>query len=264
MKTCSSLDHQTTGQLQIDHRTCRNTSKSDKNPERGDRADKVVSGIQGGSLLSRVRRTTASVAIVFSVILTTCLLGSSPASAFTGGGAASYADHWATTRNSNYPSFSEDCTNFVSQALHDSLGGQKPYVNNGADSTSVNNWWAQYSSIFGFSNSQTWSVADSFYNFMNFHGGVVAGRAGPNQSEQLATYTPANVVTGDILFYDWENNGSMDHVGIQVGIGNDPSAGLYGNYSDQHTNDHYHAFWSLLPYNEHWPTTAIVMMHVSS
>jgi hypothetical protein len=188
----------------------------------------------------------------------------SPALAYSGTSAAQYADaHW-NSRTDNYPEFGNDCTNFLSQALHDESGGGMAYVNQYGSATDDHNWWAAWKPQQGFRWSHSWSVAADFYRFLRLHspGGEPAGSA-RNLKDQQAKYTPDSVVTGDVLFYDWESDNSIDHVGIQVGYGQDPNSSYNGNYQDQHTTDRYHAFWSLLPYNSQWSTTTIYFMHVS-
>lgn len=65
----------------------------------------------------------------------------------------------------------------------------------------------------------------------------------------------SGIADGSLLFYDWEGDGVIDHVAIQVGRGTDPKSGLYGDYVDQHSTAttygaHFkHGFWSDLPYN---------------
>lgn len=58
-------------------------------------------------------------------------------------------------------------------------------------------------------------------------------------------------------------NGTKDHVAIQTGYGVDPTYGWTGNYVDAHTTNHYHAFWSLYPYNSQWRTTTIYLMTIA-
>jgi hypothetical protein len=107
-------------------------------------------------------------------------------------------------------------------------------------------------------------VAQDLYNFLilDYPGGYLEGSA-RSDAQQRAAFTPDAVVTGDLLFYDWDSNGSIDHVGIQTGWGVDPDSGWYGNYQDQHSNDRYHAFWSLRPYNSRWSSTTIIFMHIA-
>jgi hypothetical protein len=201
-----------------------------------------------------------------SLLVTASMVGAqSGASAYDGGSAAGYANTWWNSDNSNYASFSDDCTNYVSQSLHDPSGGRFSYVG-GSSTTDDYQWWMHYNSFLdNFTWSHSFTVAQDLYNFMMWHypGGWCEGTAHTIQ-EQSAIYTPNSVVTGDLLFYDWQSEGHIDHAGIQVGIGTEPNSGWYGNFQDQHTTDRYHAFWSLLPYNSQWSTTTITFVHVDA
>lgn len=216
---------------------------------------------------SRRRFISGLLALIAGITALTVVGSPSSAYAYSGTNAAQYADYWWNSYNSNYYKFDgDDCTNFVSQALHDPyMGGGFSYVG-GSSSTDDSQWWMHYNSFWGtFSWSHSFTVAQDLYNFLMVHypGGYYEGQA-HTLSEQEATYTPDSVVTGDVLFYDWNSDGHMDHAGIQVGWGTDPNSGWYGNYQDQHSNNRKHAFWSLIPYNSQWSTTTITYVHVSS
>ena len=62
---------------------------------------------------------------------------SAPAFAYNGPAAASYADTWALGYNSNYLTFGDDCTNFVSQALK---AGGLPTITT-TSTTSDDHYW---------------------------------------------------------------------------------------------------------------------------
>jgi hypothetical protein len=206
---------------------------------------------------------------LIALLTAACLAATAgPASAYSGSGAAKYADTWATSDNyPTYPIFSSDCTNFVSQAVH---AGGYPFRNEAG--TGTDSWWIIRSGptkdtgyVWGYNNS--WVNVVDYYNFLiaDNPGGFPEGSA-PGSSTNY--YTPNSVVTGDVLFYDWGQGQGMSHATIQVGIGDDPNQlpnqVWYGNYVDEHTNNRYHAFWSLKPYNAWWSTTTIYFMHVSS
>jgi hypothetical protein len=189
------------------------------------------------------------------------LSASLPAAAYNGQGAASYADSWALGRNANYPSFGADCTNFVSQAMHQ--GGGYSYIGRNGSTTDDTLWWVSWNSVLGFRWSRSWSVAQNNFNFLysTYPGGWGQGTA-PGSASYY--WTPAAVVTGDLLYYDWQSDGWLDHVAMQVGWGTDPTSRWSGNYVDQHSNDRLHAFWSLRPYNSQWASTTIRFMHIDS
>jgi hypothetical protein len=215
----------------------------------------------------RNRFLSALLALVAGI--TTIVVVGLPSTAFasySGTNAAQYADKWWNSYNSNYYKFNgDDCTNFVSQALHDPYGGGGMDYVGGSSSTDDSQWWMHYSSLWGFSWSHSFTVAQDLYNFLliDWPGGFPEGTA-HTLAEQEAEYTPDSVVTGDVLFYDWDSDGHQDHAGIQVGIGTDPNSGWYGNYQDQHSNNRKHAFWSLIPYNSQWATTTISYFHIDA
>lgn len=67
---------------------------------------------------------------------------------------------------------------------------------------------------------------------------------------------------GDMIYYQWP--GGTDHLALQVGWGTDPVSGWQGEYVDAHTSPHYHAFWTLAPYNSAWANTTVSAYHVDS
>jgi Putative amidase domain len=206
---------------------------------------------------------------LIALLTTACLAATAgPASAYSGSGAASYADKWATSDNyPTYPIFSSDCTNFVSQALH---AGGYPFRNEPENGTDT--WWESRTGPtkdtgYVWAESASWINVVANYDFLlaDIPGGIPEGTA---KGSATNYYTPNSVVTGDVLYYDWGQGEGMSHATIQVGIGDDPNLYpnqvWYGNYIDEHTSNRYHAFWSLKPYNSYWSTTTIYFMHVSA
>jgi hypothetical protein len=209
--------------------------------------------------INRIQRFLAVLVAALGLSGSTIVVTATPALAYYSQGAANYADYWAKGRNGNYPSFGSDCTNFVSQAVHE--GGGYSYIGRNQSTTDNHLWWVSWSSTSGFRYSNSWIRVQDFYEFLilDYPGGWYQGTA-----PGTATYywTPDTVVTGDVLFYDWDNNGIKDHASIQVGWGQDPDSGWSGNYIDQHTTDRFHAFWSLRPYNSQYASTVITFMHI--
>lgn len=72
----------------------------------------------------------------------------------------------------------------------------------------------------------------------------------------------SGVNNGDLLFFDWQSNGSLDHVTMQVARGTDTLHGLYGDLADQHSGGEYHEFWSKWSWNGNAATTVIYAMHI--
>jgi len=102
-------------------------------------------------------------------------------------------------------------------------GGQYHFVGSSANNPADDHyWWYGWGSN---SNSYSWARSNDLYKFLlwTYPGGVPYGPWGPAQSGN--PYTPDQVVTGDLIFYDFDSNGLMEHVSIQVGWGTDPTLG---------------------------------------
>ena len=105
----------------------------------------------------------------FTAVLTATMMSATagPALAYSGSGAASYADQYALHPNTPaYPVFSADCTNFVSQAAH--AGGGYPFRGAYSNASSDKVWWIRGSgsSNDDFSWSNSWAAAYGFYSFL--------------------------------------------------------------------------------------------------
>jgi Putative amidase domain len=182
------------------------------------------------------------------------IMAVTPAFAYNPTAAAQYADQWSSNneqlRNPMYRSFTDDCTNFVSQALH---AGGFPYT--GSSETHYQSWY--YNSH---GNSFTWSVAPDLLNFLyyDYPGGYPVAYRSPYQSN----YSGGQI--GDVIFYDWGYGEGVSHTSIQVAVGTDPNSLWYGDLVDQHITDRKHAIWSLRPYNGNAATTYMTVVHVDA
>jgi hypothetical protein len=164
----------------------------------------------------------------------------------------------------------DDCTNFVSQALHDGAGGKYPF-RGGSSTVDDHNWWMNLASP---SWTQSWTFAAHLRLFLinDWPGGVPEGMA-HSYAQQMAAYTPSSMLTGDVLFYDFGTGGGIDHTTIQVGIdygtwiatyaGGEKRTG-YHNVVNQHSNSRHHVHWSLIDNNYLWNQTTVYFMHISS
>jgi hypothetical protein len=215
------------------------------------------------NLSQKTKRRTINLLISMAVT-GGAVVAAGPAQAYNGGNAAAYADYWVGNFNGAYPRFSNDCTNFVSQAVH---AGGYPFRNYNADPGGTESWWMYNISGGTWNWSVSWINAPTYYSFLalDYPGGIREGSA-PGSSTNY--YTPNSVVTGDVLFYDWGQGEGISHAAMQVGIGTDPNLYpnqvWYGNYVDEHTTNRGHAFWSLKPYNAFWATTTIYFMHIDA
>jgi len=144
-------------------------------------------------------------------------------------GAVNYADTWWNSSNPNYRYFSgNDCANYVSQCFDN--GGQalmawaSPYI-----------WWYNFhgtSTVSDDTWSTSWSVPhDQAYNLSR----------NTDQNEMRGSYVSSagQLALGDSIYYDFNDDGILDHSAIVVEFRSGES---YVNY---HTNNTYHRHWNL-------------------
>jgi Putative amidase domain len=176
------------------------------------------------------------------------------ASGYSGAAAAAYADTYWQSYNQAWPSFANsggDCTNFVSQALL--AGGITMRLSppNSGDAA----WYMVKT-------KHRWTYAAPWVNAQD--NSIFALQHLPGVT-QVATYYAVgpgqlvadNATQGDIVLYDFNNDGVYDHESIVVA--ND---GTSWDLVDAHTNNRYHAYWTLAQVNASWATTRIVVLHI--
>lgn len=177
------------------------------------------------------------------------------ASGYNGAAAAAYADTYWQTYNSAWPSFANsggDCTNFVSQALY--AGGMAMRL---SPQYSGNAAWYMVKS-----GKHRWSYALPWINAQD--NSIFALEHLPGVTQVASYYgvapgqtVPDNATQGDIVLYDFNNDGVYDHEAIVAA--ND---GTSWDLVDAHTTNRYHAYWTLAQYNSSWATTRIVVLHI--
>lgn len=186
------------------------------------------------------------------------------ATGYSGTAAAQYADTYWSTYNPAYPSFANkggDCTNFVSQALF--AGGiqmrtSPTYGGNAA--------WYMLQNHRKFSYSVTWVNAQDVSVFLSQH------LPGVTKIADVYGVSPSQVVSdgdaqpGDVVLYDWNNDGIFDHESIVTASDGTTNADGSTNYDevDAHTTNREHAYWTLAQYNTTWATTHIIVLHIPS
>jgi hypothetical protein len=172
-------------------------------------------------------------------------------------GARFYGDQWAYARNSNYPSFSEDCTNFVSQAMQS--GGGEAMRGIGGNPTDYHNWYLQKYPFGVFTYSHSWTVANDLDQYV-LNGGTGNFSYSDGAPGNIGSgYSPLGS-EGDIIFYIWNTNdaGAGYHWSVRTFDGTDPDSHWVGGLVDQHTTDRRSAYWTLQPYNsQHYMTTYV-------
>lgn len=195
------------------------------------------------------------------------LLATAPlASAYSGAAAANYANSWTdndpntNTRNPAWPSFGNDCANFVSQAL---LAGGYDMQNVGANKNAYVNWWATKSGS-TWTTTLSWLSVSNLVNFLykDIPGGSPIAYKGPAQAQQSNKQSGA--ATGDVIIYDWGVGEGNSHASIQVGYGIDPNSQWEGSLISMHTTDRKQAIWTLRPYNAFRDTTYFTLIKIST
>ncbi|MCP4428765.1 MAG: DUF4157 domain-containing protein [Chloroflexi bacterium] len=158
---------------------------------------------------------------------------------YSNSAAASYARTWATSANTAYGRFSNDCTNFVSQAME--AGGWSMIVGSSYcdDRKKDSVWWfnrggCRYTAcpwswcptVKTVDASHTWGGAHNFYNFVRTSGrGTAAGRVW-------------DLSVGDVLQMDFSGSG---HIGHTMIVTKKTISNIYFSY---HTSDHLdEPFW---------------------
>lgn len=197
--------------------------------------------------------------LLLSMSLTLILLTNS-VFAYNSTNATTYADYYATNPNPNYALFGSDCTNFVSQALHN---GGIPFV--GLNNNIPQAWWYNTQNTSSTSDdtwSYTWSVAKNNYSYIILDSSPHLGYVASTYKAPSNPY-PSGVSPGDIFYYDWSSDGVIEHAGIYTANGTDPNSGSSGALQDQHTTNRYHAIWTLYPYNQNFYTTTIYAVHIN-
>lgn len=186
-------------------------------------------------------------AITATAVILVSLLGFAyPASAYSGSQAASYANTYAINRNTGWPQFSNDCTNFISQAMYS--GGLQKRV--GWMSSTTN------SSL----HTTSWTVASDSFDWVRLNVASVTSYL----PASTGAFTPSWHLIGDPVYYDWENDGHIDHASINVAIGTDQtSTGWTGNLVDEHTTNRYKVIWNLRPYNAKYTITSFYVAHIN-
>jgi hypothetical protein len=83
----------------------------------------------------------------------------------------------------------------------------------------------------------------------------------------MSTSAASGISEGSLFLYDWNGNGTIDHVAYHAGSGKvDPTSGWYGDVVDQHSTGttggphYYHGFWSDYPYNPNRAITRIYLV----
>ncbi len=149
--------------------------------------------------------------------------------------AVQYAERWWNSFNPQYPQFTDDCTNYISQCLY--AGGipmwGKPNRSKG--------WWIEGKSNWSFS----WTVAHAFMLML-----------------KAAAWTkevknPSQLMIGDIICYDFEGDGRFNHNTIVTGKDE------YGNpLVNAHTTNSRMRYWNYEDSTAYTPNIQYKYFHI--
>lgn len=116
--------------------------------------------------------------------------------------AVAYANRWWADNNPQFPVFQDDCTNFISQCL---LAGGAPMR---GMPNREQGWW-----MIGLHErwSYSWSVSHSLRWYLETSQRGLKG---------TRVFSAAELALGDVIFYDFEGNGRVDHSTIVTRIEN--------------------------------------------
>ncbi|MET3696507.1 putative amidase-like protein [Bacillus oleivorans] len=110
--------------------------------------------------------------------------------------AVRYAESWWNSYNPRYKKFQDNCTNFISQCLHEGGGPMRGYPNRG------NGWWMRNNNW-----SYSWTVANSLRLYLQ------NSKTGLRAKE---VSSPQQLLLGDVICYDFQGDGRFDHNTIVV------------------------------------------------
>lgn len=127
--------------------------------------------------------------------------------------AVKYAELWTDKKHSypnpnedfmnhKYPIYDDNCTNFISQALHE---GGLPTKKATVVSRKNDDVWS-YMGFAQFGATYTWGGAENNYRYMRYHSGSFT------VDDNMKHIGP-----GGVIYADWDGDGTKDHAVIVVG-----------------------------------------------
>ncbi|MCF2650031.1 MULTISPECIES: amidase domain-containing protein [Bacillaceae] len=111
--------------------------------------------------------------------------------------AVQYAEKWWNSYNPKYHQFEVDCTNYISQCVHEGGAPMRGYPNRNKG------WWMQNNNW-----SYSWSVANAFPRYLETSTTGLRAKQVNNAIE---------LKLGDVICYDFEGDGKYNHTTIVTG-----------------------------------------------
>ncbi|MGG4032448.1 amidase domain-containing protein [Paenibacillus cisolokensis] len=157
-----------------------------------------------------------------------------------------YVDKYWDNYNPDYIEYSNDCTNFASQAIH--AGGIPMYIQpNGSD---YNPSWYYNINAGGWLRSLSWINVDELFDLLRNYSTIDA-----------VASNLSGMAIGDIIQYDKGSDGDKNHTAIVSYIETpawDPSKRYV--YVSYHTTDRHNVLWDF--YASSYPNTSTYFTHI--
>jgi len=171
-------------------------------------------------------------------------------------GAVTYVEQYALNPNPNYPPFPSDCTNFISQILHE--GGGFPEER--GNWLYWQNWYYDGPDYWQCANS--WTVVDTFYSYMKDYKGIVDKSSEAGQvlwPAGYGTYIYPPLLQGSIIKYEFP--GGILHNAFVLTRGADSvNQALFDGPQplvNYHTTNRKHINWTLISTKMQWVDTLL-------
>lgn len=155
-------------------------------------------------------KNAALIALSLSIFSTSTMADAPRKSPWNYSAASNYALQWAYSRNPAYINFTNDCTNFASQALR--AGGWKDTAT--LISTQMHSWFYKSSTNY----AQTWSTANGLKNRIVNGYETGATKLGRSFGGLGPEYLNNQIRVGDIIFADWEGDGIYNHTMVVTSV----------------------------------------------
>ncbi|RXT04818.1 amidase domain-containing protein [Ammoniphilus sp. CFH 90114] len=152
-----------------------------------------------------------------------------------------YAEVWWNRYNPAYPKFEVDCTNYVSQCLHEGGLTMEHTARRGKG------WWVKGKTNWSYS----WSVAHSLMNYLL---GANTKHTPKGQLKQTAD----ELMVGDVICYDWDGSGNYQH--NTVVVAKDPNGMPLVN---AHTVNSRHRYWDYRDSHAWTKNTQYKFIHIT-
>ncbi len=154
----------------------------------------------------------------------------------------SYAKRWWDGRNPAYLSFSDDCTNFISQCIF--AGGIKKEYTSNVES----GFWYRGNG----NKTDTWSFSWTMSHSLRWY---LASESGQKIATRVKTAKEMKI--GDVISMDWDGDGAWHHTAVVVGFDKEGEPLVAA-----HSRNSYNRLWNYKTSPAWTPKTAYIFWHI--